>query len=70
MALLLCQAKGGGSQQARALKTMPPLRKSCEEFYNKKGEKQVSRWESGLGQNAFFLWQNLSHQIWSQEITV
>ena len=32
----------GGSQQANALKTLPPIRKNCREFYSKKERNRIS----------------------------
>ena len=61
----------GGSQQATALKTGPPIRKNWEEFYSKKEKNRLSHRNQDWNKHAFFfLWGNLSHQSWSQEIQV
>lgn len=44
-----------GAHQSNAFKTVPPIVKNCQEFYSKKGEKQVFREESELGQTCFLL---------------
>ena len=58
-----------GAQQANAFKTMPPIRKNCEEFYTKKEKNGFSDRNQDWDKQAFFfLWGNLSHQNWSQEM--
>ena len=47
----------GGSQQAHALKTVPPIRKNYEEFYNKKEKSRFADRNQGWDKGAFFfLW--------------
>ena len=62
----------GGSQRANASKGCAPrLRKNCMEFYSKTEKNRVSDRSQGGDKYAFFfLWGNLSHQSWSQEILV
>ena len=60
----------GGSQQTKALKTVPsPIGKNYEEFYSKKEKNRFSERNQGWDKHAFFfLWGNVSHQSWSQNI--
>ena len=60
----------GGSQQANVLKTGPPIGKNCEEFYRQKEKNRFSDSNQDWDKHAFsFLWGDLSHQSWSQEIS-
>ena len=60
----------GGSGQADALKTMPPMAKDREGFYGKKEKDRFSDRNQDWDKHAFFfLWGRLSHQSWSREVS-
>ena len=55
------------------LKTVSAIGKNCQEFYSKKEKKKHTRF-SDRNQDwdkpsFFFVWGNLRHQNWSQEIS-
>ena len=69
IALLLCQEAKGGSQKTNALKTVLPTLRIARSFIVKRRKTGFQRGIRDWGKHAFFfLWGNLGHRSWSQEI--